>query len=647
MTFDDLLRRLENVHGGSARCPAHDDSSNSLSVSTGEEGRIILKCHAGCSTAEICAALGIKISDLFAEPLPAREKPPNSKRRIVARYDYYDLTGVLLYQKTRWVDETGKKSFTWSHKNRSGHWQNGRGGADPILYNVQATKESAHIYLVEGEKDVETMSRMHFPAVSSPDGAASDWLPQFTEPLIGKQVTIIQDNDSAGKKFAQRVAYELHGKATSVKILDLTAEWLDLKEHGDITDVLEAEPGGAESVILRLQALETVTPEYTPTEQPPEAAAEIDPEDDAFFQCFRDLDDFEEEEATWLVPGWIPEGQITLLAADGGIGKTTLWCNIISALSSGRSCILDPPEIERKPMRVAFLTTEDSVRKKLKKKLRLAGADLRNITTPDFLADKTGLLRDFKFGTEKMAMFVRRFRPKLCIFDPVQGFIPPDINMGSRNAMRDCMAPLISLGEECGTTFLVICHTNKRKGASGRDRIADSADLWDVSRSVLMAGYTEDQGVRYLSNEKNNYSQLQETLLFTIDEDGQPHTEGTTWKRDREYMQDIAAAKSTPKRDDCKEFLRQLLEDNDGSMKSRDFEDRAKECGYSYHTIRRAKDELKASGAVRYRNVGFGREKQWIIELTEFSEPDTYTPIDFENLPFKDEPTPELQVITT
>ncbi len=87
--------------------------------------------------------------------------------------------------------------------------------------------------------------------------------------------------------------------------------------------------------------------------------------------------------------------------------------------------------------------------------------------------------------------------------------------------MRDCMALSLAWGEECGTTFLIICHTNKRKGAYGRDRIADSADLWDVCRSVMMAGYTEEQGVRYLSNEKNNYEQLHgETILFTIDGDG-------------------------------------------------------------------------------------------------------------------------------
>ena len=219
---------------------------------------------------------------------------------------------------------------------------------------------------------------------------------------------------------------------------------------------------------------------------------------------FKPLSEYQEEEAEWIVPGWIPKGQISLIAADGGIGKTTLWCHIIAALSSGSACILDPPGFTREPMKITFMTTEDSVRKKLCKKLRLAGADMDNIITPDFAMDRTGLLRSLNFGTEEMDRVLRYLKPVLCIFDPVQGFTPPKVNMGSRNEMRDCMAPLISIGEDIGTTALIVCHTNKRKGAYGRDRIADSADLWDISRSVMMAGFTEDQGVRYLSNEKNN-----------------------------------------------------------------------------------------------------------------------------------------------
>ena len=61
-----------------------------------------------------------------------------------------------------------------------------------------------------------------------------------------------------------------------------------------------------------------------------------------------------------------------------------------------------------------------------------------------------------------------------------------------------------------------------------------------------MAGFTEEQGVRYLSNEKNNYAPLQETVLFTIDADEQIHKAGTSWKRDREYIQGGMAVQKIP-----------------------------------------------------------------------------------------------------
>ena len=63
MDIHDILSRLQGVKGGggqwSARCPAHDDKRQSLSISTGKDGRVLLKCHAGCSVDSICANLGI------------------------------------------------------------------------------------------------------------------------------------------------------------------------------------------------------------------------------------------------------------------------------------------------------------------------------------------------------------------------------------------------------------------------------------------------------------------------------------------------------------------------------------------------------------------------------------------------------------
>lgn len=596
MDVKDFLNRLDGVKasgsGWAAKCPAHDDQHASLSISAGEDGRILLKCHGGCKTESITAALGLTVKDLF--PAPRKKERPAP----VATYNYPG--GV---QKLRYADE----SFSWRRPDGSGGWIWDRKGVPPSLY--VAGELGGAVCICEGEKDCDSLHRLGYNAASGADGAGhGKWKKEYTEQLKGSAVVIFQDNDKQGQDYAQETASALYGAGISSKVLDLRTVWPEIPEKADISDLIArfGEDRACEMIVQLIRD----TPDWTPAASP-------------FLACFKTLATFEEQEATWLIPGWVPEAQITLMAADGGIGKTTLWCNMVAGISSGRACFLDPPGHTRKPQKVAFLTTEDSVRKQLRRKLRLTGADLGNILTPDFMADKEGLLRGLKFGSREMEQFVRYFRPALVVFDPVQGFVPADINMGSRNAMRDLMAPLISLGEETGATFLVVCHTNKRAKAWGRDRIADSADLWDISRSVLMAGYTETQGVRYLSQEKNNYASLQETLLFSIDDAGQIRPEGTSWKRDREYTQDAATATAAPTRTDCEDWILSKLEEAGGAVPSRDLEDAAEKAGYSFRTLRRAKEELKQSGKVRYFPTGSakGGNRVWHIERVDlFSE---------------------------
>ncbi len=70
LTFVEFLRRLRGVRRSSdgsavAVCPAHCDRNPSLSVREGDDGRVLLYCHAGCSFDEICKCLGISPWQLF------------------------------------------------------------------------------------------------------------------------------------------------------------------------------------------------------------------------------------------------------------------------------------------------------------------------------------------------------------------------------------------------------------------------------------------------------------------------------------------------------------------------------------------------------------------------------------------------------
>lgn len=53
-----------------ACCPAHDDRSPSLNIRLADDGKLLLKCWSGCSAADIAAAVGLELSDLF----PRRER---------------------------------------------------------------------------------------------------------------------------------------------------------------------------------------------------------------------------------------------------------------------------------------------------------------------------------------------------------------------------------------------------------------------------------------------------------------------------------------------------------------------------------------------------------------------------------------------
>jgi len=92
MRLDEFLARLENVRksgrGWSARCPAHIDRLNSLSIAIGDDGRVLVNCFAGCRAEAIVRAIGLQLSDLFADaPTRYRRRPSASSPLEQARRD--------------------------------------------------------------------------------------------------------------------------------------------------------------------------------------------------------------------------------------------------------------------------------------------------------------------------------------------------------------------------------------------------------------------------------------------------------------------------------------------------------------------------------------------------------------------------------
>ena len=93
-----LLSRLEHVRANRngtwvARCPAHDDRSPSLSIATGDDGKVLLHCFAGCGAVDVVEAVGLELSSLFPETHDWK-----GQRR--SRVDYKALVTLLQHEIT-------------------------------------------------------------------------------------------------------------------------------------------------------------------------------------------------------------------------------------------------------------------------------------------------------------------------------------------------------------------------------------------------------------------------------------------------------------------------------------------------------------------------------------------------------------------
>ncbi len=337
------------------------------------------------------------------------------------------------------------------------------------------------------------------------------------------------------------------------------------------------------------------------------------------------MGDAKEEEPEWLVRGHIPKYQVSAFVGDGGAGKTSTWCAVVAAISSGRRCFLlgDPSGIdlmENEPQKVMFFSAEDSYKYTIRRKLRKNGANLDNILTID-VADER--FQDIKFDNPFLERLIDKHRPALVVFDPVQAFVPPNIRMGERNAMRACLSPLIGYGEKYKCTFLIIVHTNKMGGVWGRKRMADSSDMWDLSRCVEMVGETGEPGIRYISQEKSNYGLLKPTVLFSI-EDEVVKYRGMSDKKDRDFITDANYnTRQAPAKEAAKEFILDFLKD--GEKEVTELDEMAGVESISKNALKDAKAELRREGKIKTWSLGNGKRenKKWFIRLVDVEDSPT------------------------
>ncbi len=260
-----VLSRLDSVRrsngGWLARCPAHDDSTPSLSVGRGDDGRCLLKCWAGCTTSEIVEALGLTLSDLFADSSPAGSCPPRAS--TPRRWGGTDIEPAQIDFRailTRWaqaaspttIDAQGaslgvtpaslhRLDAIWSthHQAIAFPMRNERGqiigirlrSPDGKKWAVRGSKSGVFIpslldgkakttwHICEGPTDTAAALSIGWEAIGRPscDGG-TEIICRIVEQTRRRHIIIVADPDGPGRLGAKRLADRLLGLAESVTV---------------------------------------------------------------------------------------------------------------------------------------------------------------------------------------------------------------------------------------------------------------------------------------------------------------------------------------------------------------------------------------------------------------------------------------------
>lgn len=270
------------------------------------------------------------------------------------------------------------------------------------------------------------------------------------------------------------------------------------------------------SITVNLNLAKDVDPE-TGEITPPPAAGDLAPMD------WGTLAATTPEPTAWRLEGWLPEGTVTLLSANGGVGKSNLSLQLGVALATGAKFM----DIDTKPSRVLVLSGEDEARTvhfRVANICRDQGVDMASLAGRMAVYDLTQadcVLWKDGHPTERMQWLADqavRMRAEVIVIDNASDVFADNEN--DRTTVRGFMRALALIAHVTRAAVLLLAHVDKasvRMGAgSDTNSTFSGSTAWNNSARSRWAMVRDGQVVS-LRHEKCNLGPLQDELRFEFD----------------------------------------------------------------------------------------------------------------------------------
>jgi hypothetical protein len=361
MSAQQIATTLGNAkkvgNGYLASCPVphhgqgNGDKHPSLSVTDGEDGNILFKCHGGCDQHSVFST----IKDMGLLPaLPDRPEylasvkpiPLIAVPTLEQEWHYTDEDGISLFLKQRYktYDAKGKTYKTlrvMPDNSRVGKLGDCRIVPYRLPEVLQAVADGRVIYICEGEKAADALSSLGVVATTSHAGAGG-WNPDLNQYFTGANVVIVPDNDIAGWNYAHKIVESLIGTGStkSIRVLDLTLmdskedayEWVN-KYGGDRATLAQA----AKACPVVESTDQVKTPQrLLELSQDPINHSNLDIKEQKPRLLVESWDSIKDEPVEWLIDSIIPKRSFVALYAPPASYKSFISLDLAEAIATGR-----------------------------------------------------------------------------------------------------------------------------------------------------------------------------------------------------------------------------------------------------------------------------------------------------------------------
>lgn len=456
----------EQRHTRTRRCPVCDGADGDprgkakrCSGFTSSDGTYV---H--CSREDFAGAIDANGAGLFAHRMQGSCKCGTShgtwtgkaESIVEARYPYNDENGTLLYEVIR---KPGKQ-FRQRKPDGAGGWEWKLNGVRRVPYRLRevlAADPEQIVFIVEGEKDVETLERHKHVATCNPGGAGkwSAVAAVAATMLQGRDVAVIADRDDVGRAHAEEVAASLQSVARSVVIFTPPAPYKDIsdmfeagKSENDL--VGDGEMPSAAGTRFREWTMDEI---WAPLEPP-----------------------------VWVVKGLLLQANVGLLVAYGSSFKTWEMVDIALAVATGGEALGRFPCARGRALIVDWESGDYELRRRFQAVAKGRGhhgpvPGVSFITMPDLFFTS----KDFEVELEKLC----QSRAIICFDSLAAGSVDVEENDSSfAQGLQACKR----VAARSGCSILVLHHARKSSGDSNDERqlVRGSGAIFATADSVTV-----------------------------------------------------------------------------------------------------------------------------------------------------------------